>query len=317
MKNYLLLRDNKQSGPYTFDEITRLALKKSDLIWIEGESLHWEFVTAFEDLKPFIVSIPPVNVYVPAPAAPRVRTDFRYKPGLEIPRTENSVQKRAAISTTPAAISKPAKPLIEIKERSIPGLKDQKFQFGRRSSKNNGAWIMALMFMLIGSAFVIKKIIETNDMTKERKPVAAAVPLAGIPEGSIREKQADISYKNALSMEVSSADTTEIKNKKISLNELKRKVSVSVNNYKVGMFGGVDDLQLNVHNGSSVTIDKVNVQVIFLKPNGQEVNSTLHSVYSLPAGNTKILVVPPSKHGVKVKYFVTGVESKEPLVSKI
>lgn len=40
-KIYLLLRNNKQSGPFTKEELLQQALRKHDLIWVEGRSAGW------------------------------------------------------------------------------------------------------------------------------------------------------------------------------------------------------------------------------------------------------------------------------------
>ena len=53
MATYLLLRDNKQSGPYTFDELKVKGLKAYDLVWIEGRSAAWRYPGEVEELKPF------------------------------------------------------------------------------------------------------------------------------------------------------------------------------------------------------------------------------------------------------------------------
>src|SRR5687767_10170109 len=53
MSQYLLLRDNKQSGPYNFDELTAKGLKAYDLIWIEGKSAAWRYPSEIQELKPF------------------------------------------------------------------------------------------------------------------------------------------------------------------------------------------------------------------------------------------------------------------------
>ncbi len=41
-KVYLLLRNNLQTGPYTFAQLQQQVLQPSDLIWIEGESIAWQ-----------------------------------------------------------------------------------------------------------------------------------------------------------------------------------------------------------------------------------------------------------------------------------
>lgn len=53
MNQYLLLRDNKQSGPYTVEELAAKGLKAYDLVWLEGKSAAWRYPSEMADLKPF------------------------------------------------------------------------------------------------------------------------------------------------------------------------------------------------------------------------------------------------------------------------
>jgi hypothetical protein len=48
---YLLLRNNKQQGPYTLDELLQQSLKPFDLVWIEGRSVGWKYPTEIDALK--------------------------------------------------------------------------------------------------------------------------------------------------------------------------------------------------------------------------------------------------------------------------
>jgi len=50
---YLLLRDNKQSGPYSFDELKAKGLKAYDLVWIEGKSAAWRYPCEIDELSAF------------------------------------------------------------------------------------------------------------------------------------------------------------------------------------------------------------------------------------------------------------------------
>ncbi len=43
MNGYLLLRDNKQTGPYSKEEIIEKGFKPYDLIWAEGKSAGWRY----------------------------------------------------------------------------------------------------------------------------------------------------------------------------------------------------------------------------------------------------------------------------------
>lgn len=49
----MLLRDNKQSGPYTLQEIIEKGIKAYDLVWAEGKSAAWRYPSEIEELKPF------------------------------------------------------------------------------------------------------------------------------------------------------------------------------------------------------------------------------------------------------------------------
>ena len=50
---YLLLRDNKQTGPYSTEELIAKGLKPYDLVWLEGKSAAWRYPSEIQELKPF------------------------------------------------------------------------------------------------------------------------------------------------------------------------------------------------------------------------------------------------------------------------
>jgi len=47
-KVYLLLRNNRQSGPFTISELLEQQLQPSDMIWIEGKSTAWTYLSELE-----------------------------------------------------------------------------------------------------------------------------------------------------------------------------------------------------------------------------------------------------------------------------
>jgi len=53
MNQYLLLRDNKQTGPYTAQELAAKGLKPYDLVWLEGKSAAWRYPGELDELKAF------------------------------------------------------------------------------------------------------------------------------------------------------------------------------------------------------------------------------------------------------------------------
>jgi hypothetical protein len=57
MSTYLLLRDNKECGPYSFDELKNKGLKAYDLVWIEGRSAAWRYPSEVEELRSFAPAV--------------------------------------------------------------------------------------------------------------------------------------------------------------------------------------------------------------------------------------------------------------------
>jgi hypothetical protein len=50
-KSYLLLRNNRQSGPFTIDELLQQQLQPTDLVWVEGQSVAWCYPPQLTDLN--------------------------------------------------------------------------------------------------------------------------------------------------------------------------------------------------------------------------------------------------------------------------
>ena len=57
MSTYLLLRNNKESGPFTFQQIQEINLKPYDLIWVDGKSAAWRYASEINELKDFAPQI--------------------------------------------------------------------------------------------------------------------------------------------------------------------------------------------------------------------------------------------------------------------
>jgi len=51
---YRILRDNKEKGPFSLEELLQLSLKPFDLIWVEGRSAGWRYPSEIESLKPYL-----------------------------------------------------------------------------------------------------------------------------------------------------------------------------------------------------------------------------------------------------------------------
>jgi DNA-binding NarL/FixJ family response regulator len=54
MFTYLLLRDNKQSGPYLLEELKVSGIQATDMLWIEGSSVAWRYADEIDELQAFV-----------------------------------------------------------------------------------------------------------------------------------------------------------------------------------------------------------------------------------------------------------------------
>src|SRR5215213_1235857 len=54
---YRLLRDNKQTVPFSLEELLRLSLEPYDLVWVENKSVGWRYPSEIESLKDYLQDI--------------------------------------------------------------------------------------------------------------------------------------------------------------------------------------------------------------------------------------------------------------------
>ncbi|MFL5771786.1 MAG: hypothetical protein ACJ75F_01425 [Flavisolibacter sp.] len=68
---YRILRDNKERGPLSLEELLALQLKPMDLVWIEGKSAGWRYPSEIDSLKPYLENaLPAQSTPVPALSQP-------------------------------------------------------------------------------------------------------------------------------------------------------------------------------------------------------------------------------------------------------
>ena len=51
MKQYILLRNNLETGPHSLEQLGSIGLFSLDLIWIENESTSWSYPEEIDELK--------------------------------------------------------------------------------------------------------------------------------------------------------------------------------------------------------------------------------------------------------------------------
>ncbi|MGZ5286433.1 MAG: hypothetical protein ACXWB9_04570 [Flavisolibacter sp.] len=121
-KIYLLLRNNKQTGPHSLEEMQQLTLLPSDLVWVEGKSVGWSSPAEIPALAQEEMNIPSPPVKTIAVDAvkkpqPKNRKIFVSLPGnnkgsLSAPITKNEIQEITAPDPA-AALEKKAEALYQ------------------------------------------------------------------------------------------------------------------------------------------------------------------------------------------------------------
>ena len=114
MFSYLLLRDNKQSGPYNFNELKAIGIKETDLLWIEGRSTFWQSPKEIDELLPFLMPY----------ASTSVNLENRSRREMTTPKSDKPDNNKSLSSTETTSSEKAEKVLSRTKwnkeEKSSP-----------------------------------------------------------------------------------------------------------------------------------------------------------------------------------------------------
>ncbi len=189
MTTYILLRSNKESGPFHLDQLREMGLKADDLIWVEGQSAAWRNPGEINELRNLVVS-PSIPTSDPGDVKHRADIKIEEGPVKQTPSVEKrhifvalptdpekttSYDAVDTFSSTPAALKDPeefkpvekpkeeietkfAMSLDEIKERYVKTLEN------RKNSKRNLSleipssikkWAMYAGIFIMGAAIVL------------------------------------------------------------------------------------------------------------------------------------------------------------------
>jgi hypothetical protein len=124
MINYRLLRDNKESGPYSEEELIAKGFKPYDLLWAEGKTAGWQYpseIAAFKRYAPIVEEQPYDRFYKKQSAQKTVVADNRnsyssyssYQSGAV---KENNQPKEVLPPAQPIA----ARPLYDYNIKDLP-----------------------------------------------------------------------------------------------------------------------------------------------------------------------------------------------------
>ena len=174
MKIYYLLRNNKESGPFTLAELKEAPVFTTDLIWINGESTSWQEPGEIAELAGVAKD--------PVATAKSVRPN---RAGAGETELSDLMDNKATFH--PAPVNEQTELTSEtIAEPSFNALKEKYAAKGRRkkvwkTQVSIGANLMGIAILLIGisgAAFMLKKAVDNI----EPEPIAATAEAREIGE---------------------------------------------------------------------------------------------------------------------------------------
>jgi len=99
--------------------------------------------------------------------------------------------------------------------------------------------------------------------------------------------------------------------KTVTLENISSKLALKANDYNVGSFGGIRNLEMTLQNNSKYLLDRVTVEISYLNPEGIILKTDNIYFQSIQPGDATVIPVNKTKRGVKVNYKITKIESKE------
>jgi hypothetical protein len=155
-----------------------------------------------------------------------------------------------------------------------------------------------------------KKQQEIKTDIKPQDESVAAVPVVEKNEETVNANDYSILVNSTTPEKKAELPAEEVKPKARPVN-IRKMVNVSANNYRQMAFGGVKNLELTVNNDSKFALDRVIVELQYLKPSEQPIKTERVIFNTIGAGDSKTLRIPDYLRGVKVAYRVLDIESTQ------
>lgn len=120
MTNYLLLRNNKETGPFSLEELLKMGLKPYDLVWIPGKSAAWRYPSEIDELKAYAPEVEeqPFDRFFKKPATekadpvpvPTAQQEIpvahqAYAPKVAVAEQQKYVAKKSVFVTLPGQLA--------------------------------------------------------------------------------------------------------------------------------------------------------------------------------------------------------------------
>lgn len=385
MTTYILLRKNKEYGPFHLDDLRKMGIFHNDLVWVEGQSVCWLHPEEIKELKGIATeesqhqagSTPgglsgDVN-FANDKFMANIDENNKDKEGSclhKVPKANPGLQNAFSANYLTSGINSsdvqtPAPPEYKLsQEQHKKGLLSI-FPVPVKIAASVAALILIGMVagILIGrnsgkksslteydqkTSVVSRPVSEINSSNKEpidevsnpekekeettsttvstlltetelpgkNIPVPVKKNTSGKPTAEHKESSGEQAPKNT--SVISSSDERPARNRSTEKDQapavpenIISQVSVVTNDYLVGSFGGIKNLELTVRNDSKYNLEKVTVELQYLKPLDELLRTQNIEFSTIPPFSSKTLPVSKTNRGVKVKCRVVKVVAAE------
>lgn len=336
MQQYRLLRSNKETGPYTWQDLKDLPLKAYDLVWVEGKSAAWRYPSEIEEFKSFAPAVTE-DLYIQFHTPPSGR-----------PQEENAAARVISVTKTPqkkyvsVILPLPVEKPVENKEPATMSGFNGWGDILKEPRAGKEKIISTETVTRSGKATDALAIVDTIDtgpaITAEtsalpekynRYYIALAVLIllaAGIyfgrneipllnrnsDNGGSREQNMVVLTGNESPANDEDAEwrkkVPELKsNPALDFASLKRYVSVQSGEFSVGFFGGISDLELKVTNTGKISLENIVIAVDFLKKNKSVTHTEIVTIKSLNANRTITETVLGNRQGIAIRTRIISI----------
>jgi hypothetical protein len=247
----------------------------------EADSTNWQCVIEIEALKKAILQ----------PQLP-------FKSAYEMVATDPEL----------IAETKNFQPFEEAKEKYDEFVESKTLRLKNFFREQKALKIAAVFIGLVLSSFFIKKLVDgVVKKTFDTKKTAVYLPL--IP----REKVAGKNYQNALVTTIVPPVTKEkeVPPKPARPRDIRKQVKLESNDYTVRYFGGISGLKLTVSNKSRHFVNQVELEINYLKRNGDVIETDTYQIRAMKPHSSQTLSIPPSKKGVKVTCKIMNIYARQ------
>ena len=121
MKSYRLLRNNKESGPYSANDLIQLGLKAYDLIWMEGKTAAWLYPSEIEELKAYapVVEEQPFDRFYKKKETAEIKPEIKTQPEQVVKAPKPRFKIAAAWNRVDAPAETQVKTAVAVKEAPV------------------------------------------------------------------------------------------------------------------------------------------------------------------------------------------------------